>query len=85
MTIHEHKTTILSWIRSCHTNEQLELVREAVEQFITKRFADAPELNNVQKDLEVSIKKKEIEISLPPTPSVIAPTLERNSHLNDIT
>ena len=86
MDIQEHKATLLSWIYSCRTSVQLKLSEEAIEYFISKRFeklVSPLEIAMVEADLGQAIRDKEKEIMLVPT--VIAPTLERYNHINDVT
>lgn len=40
MDLQHHEETILRWINSCQTSEQLELSVDAISQFIEKRFED---------------------------------------------
>lgn len=87
MNLTQHKITILKWVRSCETPEQLQLSLEAVDTFITKRFEGtvAPlELAMVEADLGQAIRDKQKEIIYSGIPTVLAPTLERYNHLNDV-
>lgn len=88
MDIQLHKKTILKWIKTSETSEQLKISEQAIEYFISERFEKlvAPlDLAMVEADLLEAIKEKEIEIALSNTTALpIAPTLERNSRINDI-
>jgi hypothetical protein len=40
MTLDNHKTTFISWVKSCKTSEQIDLLRSIIDTFFVKRFID---------------------------------------------
>ena len=52
--IQQQKETLLKWIRSCRTAEQLDLLAEIVTEFVVKRFSDKIEF------YEMELAKKEL-------------------------
>lgn len=40
MTLENHKNTIITWVKSCETSEQIDLLHNVVDTFIVKRFID---------------------------------------------
>ena len=46
--IQQQKETLLKWIRSCRTAEQLDLLAEIVTEFVVKRFSDKIEFYEME-------------------------------------
>ncbi len=43
MTLENHKTAIITWVKSCETSEQIDLLHNVVDTFIVGRFQDKKE------------------------------------------
>lgn len=70
LTIQQTEETILSWIKSCNSEDQLNLIKEVIDKFITDRYrhySSPGELAMISSRLENNIenrKKKIIGIGL---------------------
>jgi hypothetical protein len=66
MDLFEHKQIIKRWINSCDTSEQLDLLRDVIQEFVIKRFegnVQAWELDEAKTELIDTLTERKIIVA----------------------
>lgn len=62
MNLQETKDTILRWIESCNTSEQIGLCYESIQEFIVRRFKGEPGMDEAVHELTNAAVTRETNI-----------------------
>lgn len=66
MNLEQTKDIFIRWVKSCDTQEQLDLLKEIVDDFVTNRFVDSDFTDklNALAHIDISIREQDKIITI---------------------